>query len=114
MVVKKGEIWWASLEEPRGSEPGYRRPVVVISSNDFNKSNIQTVIVAAITSNMRLSEAPGNIKLTKKGSGLNRESVVNISQLLTLDKSYLNEKAGKLSTKQSQLLNYGLQLVLSI
>ena len=114
MVVKKGEIWWASLEEPRGSEPGFRRPVVIISSNEFNKSKIQTVIVAAITSNTRLSEAPGNFKLTKKGSGLNRESVVNVTQLLTLDKSFLNEKSGKLNTKQNQLLNYGLQLVLNV
>ena len=114
MVVKKGEIWWASLEEPRGSEPGFRRPVVVISSNEFNKSKIQTVIVAAITPNIRLAEAPGNFKLTKKGSGLNRDSVVNVSQLLTLDKSFLNEKSGNLNTKQNQLLNYGLQLALAI
>ena len=112
--MKKGEIWWASLEDPRGSEPGFRRPVVIISSNEFNKSKIQTVIVAAITSNIRLAEAPGNFKLTKKGSGLNRESVVNVSQLLTLDKLFLNEKSGKLNTKQSQLLNYGLQLALNV
>jgi len=112
--VKKGDIWWALLEEPRGSEPGFRRPVVIISSNDFNKSKIQTVIVAAITSNIHLADAPGNFKLTKKGPGLNRESVVNISQLLTIDKSFLNEKSGKLNSKQNQLLNYGLQLVLNI
>ena len=112
--MKKGEIWWASLDEPIGSEPGFRRPVVIVSSNEFNESKIQTIIVAAITSNTHLSEAPGNFKLTKKGSGLNRESVVNISQLLTLDKSFLSEKSGKLNSKQSQLLNYGLQLVLNI
>ena len=114
MVVKKGEIWWASLDEPRGSEPGFRRPVVIVSSNEFNKSKIKMVVVAAITSNIRLSEAPGNFKLPKKGSGLNRESVVNVSQLLTLDKTFLNEKSGKLSAKQNQLLNYGLQLVLNV
>ncbi len=112
--MKKGEIWWASLGEPRGSEPGFRRPVVIISSNEFNKSKIQTVIVATITSNMHLAEAPGNFKLTKKGSGLNRDSAVNISQLLTLDKSFLNEKSGKLNEKQNKLLHYGLQLVLNI
>jgi len=112
--LKKGEIWWASLTEPRGSEPGFRRPVVIISSNEFNKSKIQTVIVATITSNTLLSEAPGNFKLMKKGSGLSRESVVNVSQILTLDKSFLTEKSGQLSTKQTQLLNYGLQLALSI
>ncbi len=112
--MKRGEIWWASLEEPRGSGPGFRRPVVIISSNEFNKSKILTVIVAVITSNIGLSNAPGNFKLTKKSSGLDRESVVNVSQLLTLDKSYLNEKSGKLNTKQNQLLNYGLQLALNI
>jgi len=112
--VKKGEIWWVLPEEPRGSEPGFRRPVVIISSNDFNKSKIQTVTVAAITSNIRLAEAPGNFKLTKKGSGLNRESVVNIPQLLTIDKTFLTDKSGKLNTKQNQLLNYGLQLALNI
>jgi len=112
--MKKGEIWWASLEEPRGSGPGFRRPVVIVSSNEFNKSKIQTVIVAAITSNIRLAEAPGNFKLTKKSSGLTRESVVNISQILTLDKSFLNEKSGMLNSKQVQLLNYGLQLALKI
>jgi len=112
--VNKGEIWWASLEEPRGSEPGFRHPVVIISSNEFNNSKIKTVIVAAITSNTRLADAPGNFKLTKKGSGLTRESVVNISQLLTLDKSFISNKSGKLNTKQNQLLNYGLQLVLNI
>ncbi len=112
--MKKGEIWWASLEDPRGSEPGFRRPVVIISSNEFNKSKIQTVIVAAITSNARLAEAPGNFKLTKKSSGLSRESVVNISQILTLDKSFFNEKLGKLNAKQVQLLNYGLQLAFNM
>ena len=112
--MKKGDIWWVSLDEPRGSEPGFRRPVVIISSNEFNKSKIQTVIVAAITSNIRLADAPGNFKLTKRGSGLNRESVVNVAQLLTLDKSFLNERSGKLNTKQNQLLNYGLQLALNV
>ncbi len=110
----KGEIWWASLEEPHGSEPGYRRPVVIVSSNEFNKSKIKTVIAAVITSNLLLADAPGNFKLIKKSSGLNRDSVVNVSQLLTLDKSFLSEKTGKLNNKQSQLLRYGLHLVLDL
>jgi mRNA interferase MazF len=112
--VKRGEIWWASLEDPIGSGPGYKRPVVVISSNDFNSSKINTVIVAIITSNLNLSEAPGNFELTKKGSGLSRKSVVNISQLITLDKSFLADKTGKLSNKQIEILNDGLKLVLSV
>ena len=114
MVIKRGEIWWASLDEPRGSEPGYRRPVVIVSSNEFNQSIINTVIVAIITSNVRLSEAPGNVLVTKRDSGLPKDSVVNISQILTLDKSFLSEKVGKLSNEKIHRLNEGLKLVLSI
>ena len=113
-MIKRGEIWWASMEEPRKSEPGYRRPVVIISINEFNQSNIQTVIAAVITSNFYLANAPGNFKLAKAGSHLNRDSVVNVSQLITLDKFFLTEKVGKLNTQQMHLLNAGLQLVLAI
>lgn len=112
--MERGEVWWASLDEPRGTEPGYRRLVVVVSSNEFNRSKIQTVIVAIITSNLRLAEAPGNFKLLKKDAGLSKESVVNVSQLLTLDKSFLTEPLGKLSRKKIIVLNEGLKLVLSI
>jgi len=99
--VKRGEVWWASLEDPVGSAPGHKRPVVVISSNDFNLSKISTIIVAIITSNLNLSEAPGNFELPKKSSELSKKSVVNISQLLTLDKSYLTKKSGKLSNNRT-------------
>ena len=68
--MKRGEIWWASMKEPRGSEPGYQRPVVIVSSNEFNQSLIQTVIVAVVTSNLRLAYVPGNFKITKKHSAL--------------------------------------------
>jgi mRNA interferase MazF len=112
--MKRGEIWWASLDEPAGSEPGYRRPVVVISSNEFNRSKINTVLVAIITSNLRLADAPGNFKVARKETGLSKESVVNISQLLTLDKSFLIERAGKLLPKSIMDLDEGLRLVLSI
>jgi len=112
--MKKGELWWASLDDPRGSEPGYRRPVVIISSDEFNESKIQTVIVAIITSNLRLGDAPGNFKLMKKDCGLSKDSVVNVSQVLTLDKSFLTEPIGKLSRKKMLTLNDGLKLVLSI
>jgi mRNA interferase MazF len=112
--VERGEVWWASLDEPRGSEPGYRRPVIVISSNDFNQSKIQTVIVAIITSNARLANAPGNFKLLKNEAGLPKDSVVNISQLLTLDKSFLTQPLGKLSRKKILILNEGLKLILSL
>ena len=112
--MKKGEVWWASLGDPRGSEPGFKRPVIIVSANEFNKSTIKTVIVAVITSNLRLAEAPGNFSLSKKDSGLAKESVVNISQLLTLDKSFLVEKSKKIPEQKLIRLNEGLKLVLSI
>lgn len=114
MVVNRGEIWWASMEEPRGSEPGYRRPVVVVSSNEFNQSLIQTVTCVVLTSNLRLLNAPGNFKLAKSKSGINRDSIVNVSQIITLDKSYLTDQTGKLNSKQVHSLNEGLKLVLGI
>ena len=110
----RGEVWWASLPAPRGSEPGYRRPVVIVQSNAFNRSNISTVLVAAISSNVRLSEAPGNVYLKRRESGLSRDSVINVSQLLTLDKRYLTGKIGKLPSKRLVELDEGLRLVLSI
>ncbi|MCU7833838.1 MAG: type II toxin-antitoxin system PemK/MazF family toxin [gamma proteobacterium symbiont of Taylorina sp.] len=112
--MKKGDIWWASLDEPIGSEPGYRRPVIIISSDDFNRSQIRTVIVAIITSTLRLADAPGNFKLSKKSTGIGRDSVVNISQLMTLDKSFLTERIGKLSSKQFNFLDESIKLVLNL
>ena len=115
MVIRKGEVWWASLEDPLGSGPGFRRPVVVIQSNQFNESNIKTVIVAIISSNINLAKAPGDIKIGKsKSVGLSKESVINISQLYTIDKRYLTKRVGKLNTKQIHELNDGLKLVLAI
>jgi mRNA interferase MazF len=112
--VKRGEIWWASMGEPRGSEPGYNRPVIIVSSNEFNQSLIQTVIVVIVTSNLRLVDAPGNFKITKKQSNLNKDSVVNVSQLITLDKTFLTEQVGKLNSKNISYLNEGVRLVLDI
>jgi mRNA interferase MazF len=112
--VKKGEIWWASLDEPRGSEPGFRRPVIIVSSNDFNDSRISTVLAVVITSNLRLAEAPGNILLEKKHSKLPKDSVINVSQLITLDKAFLTEKIAKLNAQHLNALNEGLRLVLGL
>lgn len=112
--MKRGEIWWASMGEPRGSEPGYRRPVVVVSTNEFNRSLIQTVIVSVVTSNLRLVDAPGNFKITKKQSNLSKDSVVNVSQLITLDKTFLTEKIGQLNSKNINYLNEGIKLVLGV
>jgi mRNA interferase MazF len=114
MVVHRGEIWWASLRLPRGSEPGYRRPVVVVQANAFNRSRIRTVLAAVITSNMRLADAPGNVPLTRRQSGLPRPSVISVSQIITLDRSFLVERVGTLSQKQLSALEDGLRLVLSL
>jgi len=114
MVVRRGQIWWASLPDPSGSGPGYRRPVVVVQADSFNRSRIQTVIVAVITSNLKLAEAPGNFLLPRKGSRLRRDSVVNVSQVVTLDKSYLRAKVSTLPSKQLVLLEDGLRLVLEL
>ena len=112
--MKRCEMLCASLCEALGSEPGYSLPVGVISSLEFNKRNIKTVFVAVVTSNLRLADAPGNFAVSKKESGLSKESVVNVSQLLTLDESFLVDKAGKLPSKMLVSLNEGLKLVLSI
>lgn len=114
MVIHRGEIWWAFLIQPTGSEPEYRRPVIVIQSNDFNLSQIRTVISVIITSNLKLSKAPGNILLRKKNTGLSKDSVANVSQIVTLDKSFLFERIGKLSSNQFKQLEEGLRLVLSL
>jgi mRNA interferase MazF len=94
--IQRGEIWWADLPEPRRSEPGYRRPVLVVQADSFNLSRIQTAIVAAITSNVELADAPGNVLLPVRSAGLASDSVVNVSQLLTLDRSFPTEHAGTL------------------
>lgn len=112
--MKRGEIWWASLPEPTGSGPGLRRPVLVIQSNPFNESRIATVIVAVVTSNLALAEAPGNVRLSKSESGLPKPSVVNVSQVLTVDRSLLTERVRALSGAVVQKVNDGLRLALSV
>jgi mRNA interferase MazF len=112
--VTRGEIWWAHLPDPRGSEAGFRRPVLVIQANVFNGSRIQTVIVVVITSNLRLAEAPGNSLLPAAITGLPRDSVVNVSQLLTLDRSFLIEEIAKLPGHLVAEVDAGLRLVLDL
>jgi mRNA interferase MazF len=114
LVIHRGEIWWASLPEPVGSEPGYRRPVLIVQSNDFNRSRIATVIAVAITSNIRLAQAPGNVLLPRKSTGLSVDSVANISQVITIDKSFLTERIGSLPLYLLEQVEDGLRLVLSL
>lgn len=112
--MTRGEIWWANLAEPRGSEPGFRRPVLIIQADSFNRSGIRTVIVAVITSNLRLAEAPGNVVLPTEVTALPRDSVVNVSQLLTLDRSFLTEVVGEISGRLLVEVDAGLRLVLAL
>jgi mRNA interferase MazF len=112
--IQRGEVWWADLPEPRRSEPGYRRPVLIIQADSFNRSRIQTVLVAAITSNLGLADAPGNVLLPARSSGLPRDSVVNVSQVLTLDRSFLTEHAGTLPARLQGSVDAGLRLALQL
>jgi mRNA interferase MazF len=112
VVISQGEIWWADLPEPAGSEPGFRRPVVVVQGDAFNRSRIDTVVCVPLTSNLRLAEAPGNVLLAAKATGLPRDSVANVSQLVTLDKSALTDRTGKLSKTTLGLVLLGVDVVL--
>jgi mRNA interferase MazF len=112
--MKRGELWWASLPEPTGSGPGFSRPVVVIQSNPFNESCIATVVVAVVTSNLALADAPGNVRLGKSGSGLPKPSVVNVSQIITLDRQLLVGRIKALPAQSVARINEGLRLVLGI
>jgi mRNA interferase MazF len=114
LVIQRGEIWWATLPEPVGSEPGFRRPVLVVQSDDFNRSRINTVITVVITSNTRLAEAPGNVFLPRHVTGLPKDSVANVSQVITLDKSFLTERVGVLPSPILQQVETGLRLVLAL
>jgi mRNA interferase MazF len=112
--MKRGEIWWASLPGPVGSGPGYKRPVLVVQSNPFNASRIATVVVAIVTSNLALAEAPGNVRIGKAESGLPQVSVVNVSQLVTLDRSVLTAKVKSLAGAAMEKVDSGLKLVLGL
>lgn len=114
MVARRGEVWWADLSEPVGSGPGYRRPVVVIQADEFNQSAISTVIVAIITGNLNIARAAGNVLLTSSQSGLPKDSVINVSQPLTIDKSLLIESIGALSRSKMEQVADGLRIVLSL
>ncbi len=110
----RGEIWWASLPRPTGSGPGYRRPVLVLQANEFNASRIQTVVVAAITSNVKLAAAPGNVLCARRDTALSRDSVINVSQIVTLDKSLLTVRVGALPSRLLRQVEEGLRLVLAL
>ncbi len=112
--MERGEIWWAQLPDAKASEPGFRRPVVIIQSNAFNRSRIRTTIAVVLTSNLRLAEAPGNVLIPASESGLPKDSVVNVSQVITVDRTFLTEKCGRLPPKLVKSIDEGLRLALSL
>ncbi len=112
--MRRGEIWWASPPAPGGSEPGYSRPVIIIQADSFTASLIRTVIVVIVTKNIRLADAPGNVFLPRKQTLLPHESVANVSQIFTLDKSYLKEKVSALPIALLRRIESGMRLVLSL
>ena len=112
MVIRRGDIWWANLDEPLGSSPGFQRPVLIVQSDAFNQSRINTIIVASISSNMRLADAPGNVAVTRQASGLPKPSVVNVSQLVTIDKGCLERRVRSLRHRDFSAVEAGIRLVL--
>lgn len=113
-MIGRGEVWWASLGAPAGPEPGYRRPVLVIQSDSFNRSQIGTVLAVALTSNTRLARAPGNVLLGRRESGLPKGSVANVSQVVTLDRRVLTERVKRLSPTALGKIEAGLRLVMDL
>ena len=113
-MIRRGDVRWIDLGEPAGSEPGYRRPVVAVSSDRFNASRIATVLAVVVTSNLRLAEAPGNVELAAGISGLDRDSVVNVSQIVTLNKAELSARVGAVDPATMRLIEAGLALALDV
>lgn len=112
MNIAQGDVWWADLPAPRGSGPGFRRPVVVIQGDALTRSRIATVVCVPLTSNVKWATAPGNVLLPPSVTGLPKESVANVSQIVTLDKADLTERAGKLSRAKLELVLSGIDVVL--
>lgn len=114
MVVQRRDVWWADLEEPRGSEPGFRRPVLVVQADSFNRSRLRTVLCVILTSNMSLLDAPGNALLRASATNLPKDSVANVTQVVTLDEDYLSERVGRIPPRMMAEVDAGLRLVLDL
>lgn len=112
MVIAQGHVYWANLPNPTGSGPGFRRPVVVVQGDALNRSRIQTVVCVPLTSNLRWAEAPGNVSLSARSTGLPRDSVANVSQVITLDRTLLGREVGKLSKRQLDSILTGIGIIL--
>lgn len=112
MVIEQAEVWWADLEEPAGSEPGYRRPVVVVQCNAINRSRIGTAICVPLTSNLKWADAPGNVLVPKAESGLPQDSVANVSLIIALDKQVLTDRVRKIPRRRLELILSGIDTLL--
>lgn len=111
-MISRGEVWWADLGQPTGSEPGFRRPVVVVQSDSFNRSRISTCVVVPLTSNLHWAEAAGNVALSAADTGLPKDLVANVSQIFTVDRSQLTEPVSRLQDSKLELILYGIDIVL--
>ena len=111
-MISQGDVWWAELPATSGSAPGFRRPVIVIQGDAFNQSSIRSVVCVAVTSNVKWADSPGNVGLPARATGLSKQSVANVSQIVTLDRSDLSERVGKLSRSRIDLVLAGLDVVL--
>jgi mRNA interferase MazF len=114
VVIQRGEIWWAELDAPSGSEPGCRRPVLVVQNDAFNRSRIATIIAVVLTSNLRLLDAPGNILVPARASGLKKDSVATVSQVVTIDRECLVKRAGRIEMTLMRDVDQGLRLALAL
>jgi mRNA interferase MazF len=114
MGVARGEIWWADLPDPVASDPGGTRPVLIIQANAFNRSRISTVLAVIISTNERLSESPGNVRISSRETGLREPSVVNVSQIITADRMFLRERIGRVRAETIARVESGLRLILGL
>ncbi|MFL5540578.1 MAG: type II toxin-antitoxin system PemK/MazF family toxin [Longimicrobiaceae bacterium] len=114
MDVRRGDVWWADLAEPRGSEPGFRRPLLIVQADAFNRSRISTVLAVVLTSNLRRVGAPGNVLVPAKATGLPKDSVANVSQVVTVDRAFLDQRIGRASPQVMSAVDGGLKLVLGL
>jgi len=114
VIVERGQVWTADLGEPEGSEPGFNRPVLIVQSDAFNRSRLRTVTAVVLSTNVRLVDAPGNVLIPAKSSGLKKDSVANVSQVITIDREFLIELAGRVRGQLLKDVEHGLRLVLDL
>ncbi len=114
MVIARQEVWWADLDDPRGSEPGFARPILIVQADAYNRSRLRTVLGVILTSNVRLVDMPGNVLLPAKNTGLPNDSVANVTQIVTLDEVYLSRRTGQISPRLMTRVDAGLRRVLAL